>query len=60
MFASNFPVDGMAGPYTALWEAYSTLTEGFSDDERRRLFSGNAQRIYRLYGQEPKHQGISF
>ena len=48
MFASNFPVDGMAGPYAALWKAYSVLTESFSDDERRRLFSENARRIYRL------------
>lgn len=60
MFASNFPVDGMAGPYTALWEAYSTLTEGFSDDERRRLFSDNARKIYRLDGPDPEHQGIPF
>jgi predicted TIM-barrel fold metal-dependent hydrolase len=48
LFASNFPVDSMMSSYRRLWEAYATITAGFSDDERRQLFAGNAQRIYRL------------
>ena len=48
LFASNFPVDSMMSSYRRLWEAYATITAGFSDDERRMLFSGNAQRVYRL------------
>jgi predicted TIM-barrel fold metal-dependent hydrolase len=48
LFASNFPVDSLMSSYRRLWEAYATITAGFSDDERRELFSGNAQRVYRL------------
>jgi predicted TIM-barrel fold metal-dependent hydrolase len=48
LFASNFPVDSMMSGYRRLWGAYATITAGFSDDERRMLFSGNAQRVYRL------------
>jgi predicted TIM-barrel fold metal-dependent hydrolase len=48
LFASNFPVDSMASNYNRLWKAFSDITIGFSDDERRAMFSGNAQRAYRL------------
>ncbi|WP_108660363.1 amidohydrolase family protein [Acuticoccus kandeliae] len=48
MFASNFPVDGMMTTYRRLWCAYEAITRGFSDAERRLLFAGNAQRIYRV------------
>ena len=48
LFASNFPVDSMMSSYRRLWDAYATITAGFSADERRQLFAGNAQRVYRL------------
>lgn len=48
MFASNFPVDRLFGSYEALWRAYAGIVAGLSDDERQRLFVGNAARIYRL------------
>jgi predicted TIM-barrel fold metal-dependent hydrolase len=48
LFASNFPVDSMMSSYRRLWDAYATITTGFSDHERRQLFAGNAQRVYRL------------
>ncbi len=48
MFASNFPVDSMMGGYRPLWQAYDDITSDFSDDERRALFSGTANRFYRI------------
>lgn len=48
MFASNFPVDKLYGDFSRHFEAYDTLTADFSDTERRRLFAGTAQAIYRL------------
>jgi predicted TIM-barrel fold metal-dependent hydrolase len=48
MFASNFPVDGMATSYGAIWRAFDTITEGFGEAERRLLFHDNAARYYRI------------
>ncbi|WP_414445267.1 amidohydrolase family protein [Burkholderia sp. 22PA0106] len=48
MFASNFPVDRLFGGYEALWRAYARIVGGVSDDERRLLFSANAERVYRI------------
>ncbi|SLN75619.1 amidohydrolase family protein [Oceanibacterium hippocampi] len=48
MFASNFPVDKLMSGYRRLWEAFDSLTEDFSDDERREMFRGTAERIYRI------------
>jgi len=48
MFASNFPVDGLYSSYATLWDAFRELTVAFSQDERRKLFAGNASRFYRI------------
>ncbi len=48
MFASNFPVDKLMRPYDTLWDAYKEIVADFSDDERTKLFHGNAVRAYRL------------
>ena len=48
MFASNFPVDGMASSYDRLWKAYGEVTGQFSAHERQALFSGTARRVYRV------------
>jgi predicted TIM-barrel fold metal-dependent hydrolase len=48
MFASNFPVDSLACSYLELWTRFFEATEGFSADERNKLFSQNANRFYRL------------
>jgi predicted TIM-barrel fold metal-dependent hydrolase len=48
MFASNFPVDKAFSSYDVLYDAFKTITAGFSADERRALFHDNAERIYRL------------
>ena len=48
MFASNFPTDKLVGSFDKHLDAYDAITAGFTDEERRALFAGNANRIYRL------------
>jgi L-fuconolactonase len=48
MFESNFPVDMGSCSYPVLWNAFKTLAKNYSADEKTALFSGTAQRIYRL------------
>ena len=52
MFASNFPVDRLFGTYGDLWRAYASIVAGASDDERAALFVRNAERVYRLGGEQ--------
>jgi len=47
-FASNFPVDRLWSSYDVLFDAFSEITDGFSEDERTAMFSCNAARIYRV------------
>lgn len=48
MFESNFPVDKVSTGYAVLWNAFKRLAAGASADEKTALFSGTAQRVYRL------------
>jgi predicted TIM-barrel fold metal-dependent hydrolase len=48
MFASNFPVDKLFSSYDDVFNAFKTITKGFSADERRKMFHDNAARFYRL------------
>ena len=48
MFASNFPVDKLFSDYDAIWDAFAEIVSGASEDERRALFVGNAERVYRI------------
>jgi L-fuconolactonase len=48
MFASNFPVDSMAGTFDELYDTFSTVAAGLDADSRDKLFAGNAERVYRL------------
>ncbi len=48
MFASNFPVDKMSRGYAAYWQAFDEITQSFAEADRDKLFSLNAERIYRL------------
>jgi predicted TIM-barrel fold metal-dependent hydrolase len=48
MFASNFPVDKLYGGFGVHYVAYDAITADFSEAERRAMFAGNANRIYRL------------
>ncbi|OUE09661.1 Amidohydrolase [Clavibacter michiganensis] len=48
MFGSNFPVDGLYSTYSELYAAFDALTSGLSADERAAVFSGTADRAYRI------------
>jgi predicted TIM-barrel fold metal-dependent hydrolase len=48
MFESNFPPDGVSSGYGVLWNAFKRLAAGYSADEKAKLFSGTAKRVYRL------------
>ncbi|KQN06832.1 amidohydrolase family protein [Sphingomonas sp. Leaf25] len=48
MVASDFPTDKLFGSFAATLGAYDTITADFGDAERRALFAGNANRLYRL------------
>jgi predicted TIM-barrel fold metal-dependent hydrolase len=47
-FATNWPVDSLFSCYGDVVDAYAEIISGFSEDEQRALFSGNAGRIFRL------------
>lgn len=48
MFESNFPVDKVSFSYRIMWNAYKKLSAHYSEDDREKLFSGTARRIYRV------------
>jgi L-fuconolactonase len=48
MFESNFPVDRAALPYSVLWNAFQIVAADYTDEEQAALFSGTAERVYRL------------
>lgn len=55
MFESNFPVDSATCSYVRLWNAFKTISAGWSADERTALFSGTARRAYRLAEPDCRH-----
>jgi len=48
MFESNFPVDFGSCSYATLWNAFKRIAADRSADQKQRLFSGTAARVYRL------------
>ncbi|MEZ5649938.1 MAG: amidohydrolase family protein [Burkholderiaceae bacterium] len=48
MASSNFPVDRVGFPYGTVWNMFKRITAGCSEDEKRLIYSGTAQRVYRL------------
>ena len=48
LFEANFPVDKAMFSYAVLWNAFKLLASDLSADEKKALFAGNAQRLYRL------------
>ena len=48
MFASDFPTDKLFGSFDQHLDAYNAITAGFGADERKAMFAGNANRLYRL------------
>jgi predicted TIM-barrel fold metal-dependent hydrolase len=48
MFASNYPVDGLAGNFSIIYAGFRTAVSNRPLEEQRMLFHDNAVRIYRL------------
>ena len=48
MFESNFPVDRLSISYPVLWNGFKKIAAPLAEDEKAALFSGTANRIYRL------------
>ena len=48
LFATNWPVDSLWSGYDTIVSAYNEITRDFTEDERRALFSGNTERLYRI------------
>jgi L-fuconolactonase len=48
MFESNFPVDRVSVSYRVLFNAFKKMVADFSTDDRAAMFSGTAERVYRL------------
>ena len=48
MFESNFPVDKGMYSYRTFWNACKRMSTGCSTSEKAALFSGTANRVYRL------------
>lgn len=48
MVASNFPVDKAGMGYGTVWNMFKRITSGCSQGEKQAIFSGTAQRLYRL------------
>ena len=48
MFESNFPVDKGTCSYQVLWNTFKRIAAGYSADEKTALFSGTAEKPYRL------------
>ena len=48
MFASNYPVDRLAGTFDTIYPGFLAATADLSESERNKLFHDNAMRFYRL------------
>ena len=47
-FGTNWPVDRLYSSYHDVVDAYAEIISGFSRDEQVAMFSGNAERIFRI------------
>jgi predicted TIM-barrel fold metal-dependent hydrolase len=48
LFASNFPVDGLAGTFAEIFSGFRAAVAERPPEDRKKLFHDNAVRIYRL------------
>lgn len=48
VFGTNWPVDRMFSSYPDVINAYADIISGFSRDEQVKMFSGNAERLFRI------------
>jgi len=55
LFESNFPVEKMGIGYGELWNAFKLLSAGVSAAEKRALFAGTSERVYRLQPTSRSH-----
>ena len=47
-FATNWPVDKLFSTYDTVIDAYTEIISDFSRDEQVAMFSGNAEKLYRI------------
>lgn len=47
-FGTNWPVDSLYSSYGDVVDAYDAITADFTEEERTALFSGNAERVFRI------------
>lgn len=48
MFESNWPVDRTAGRYGTVWNSFKRASAGFSEEEKKSLFSRTASKTYEI------------
>jgi predicted TIM-barrel fold metal-dependent hydrolase len=48
VFGTNWPVDRMFSSYPDVVNAYAEIISGFTPEEQKAMFSGNAERIFRI------------
>jgi predicted TIM-barrel fold metal-dependent hydrolase len=48
MFASNFPVDKIFNSFDTYWNSFKEITKNYSENDKRLLFSSNAEKYYRI------------
>ena len=48
IFGTNWPVDRLFSSYPDVVDAYATIIDGFTPSEQTAMFSGNAERYFRI------------
>jgi len=48
MFASNFPVDKIFNTFDKYWNSFKEITKDYSENDKKLLFSSNAEKYYRI------------
>jgi predicted TIM-barrel fold metal-dependent hydrolase len=48
VFGTNWPVDRMFSSYPDVIDAYAAIIKDFTAPEQRAMFSGNAERLFRI------------
>ena len=48
MFGTNWPLDRLSSSYPDLINAYDTILAGFNMSDRKAMFAGNAERVFRI------------
>jgi predicted TIM-barrel fold metal-dependent hydrolase len=48
MFGTNWPLDRLSSSFPDLIDAYDRIVSGFMEADRRAMFAGNAERVFRI------------